>query len=79
MPKRNGLVDSLIGGYHMYDEICEAIKKDADLKNMLQQSMVPSCYPDPELKTLTIDVGFYLACYSSERTQDRARRGRVVP
>ncbi len=79
MPKRNGLVDSLIGGYHMYDEICEAIKKDADLKNMLQQAMVPSCYPDPELKTLTIDVGFYLACYSSERTQDRARRGRVVP
>ena len=63
MPKRNGSVDSLIGGYQMYDEICEAIKTDADLSGMMRKAMIPTCYPDPELKTLTIDVGFYLTRY----------------
>lgn len=63
MPKRNGSVESLIGGYQMYDEICEAIKKDADLADMMHKAMVSTCYPDPKLKTLTIDVGFYLTRY----------------
>lgn len=63
MPKRNGSVESLIGGYQMYDEICEAIKKDADLADMMHKAMFSTCYPDPKLKTLTIDVGFYLTRY----------------
>ncbi len=29
MPKRNGSVESLIGGNQMYDEICEAVKADS--------------------------------------------------
>ena len=33
---------------------------------MIEAAMVPSCYPDPEMKTATIDVGFYLARYYLE-------------
>ena len=62
-PKRDGSVDSLIGGYQMYDEICDAIKADANLGDMMRSALAPTCYPDPELKTLTIDVGFYLTRY----------------
>ena len=66
MPKRNGSVESRVGGNQMYDEICEAIKADPDIRGMIEAAMVPSCYPDPEMKTATIDVGFYLARYYLE-------------
>lgn len=72
MPKRNGTVESLIGGNQMYDEICEAIKADPDIRGMIEAAMVPSCYPDPEMKTTTIDVGFYLArFYLEERKSEQ--------
>ena len=61
MPKKNGSVDTLIGGFQMYDEICEAIKTNSEIVELFKNSITASCYPDPELKTATIDVGFYLA------------------
>ena len=63
MPRKNGSVESLIRGKQLYDEINQAIKADPDIRGMIEGVMVPSCYPDPELKTATIDVGFYLARY----------------
>ena len=50
----------------MYDEICEAIKLDLSIREMIIPSLTSSCYPDPELKTATIDVGFYLARFYLE-------------
>lgn len=61
MPKKNGSVETLIGGFQMYDEICEAIKADSEIVELFKNGITASCYPDPELKTATIDVGFYLA------------------
>lgn len=66
MPKRNGSVESLIGGNQMYDEICDAIKADPDIRKMIESALVPSCYSDPEMRTATIDVGFYLTRYYLE-------------
>ena len=63
MPRKNGSVESLIRGKQLYDEINQAINVDPDIRGMIEAVMVPSCYPDPELKTATIDVGFYLARY----------------
>lgn len=63
MPRKNGSVESLIRGKQLYDEINQAIKADPDIRGMIEAVMVPSCYPDPELKTATIDVGFYLTRY----------------
>ncbi len=62
-PKRNGSVDNVIGGFRMYDEICEAVASDSSIKEMVQKAIdaSPSCYKDPEFKTATIDIGFYLA------------------
>ena len=61
MPKKNGSVETLIGGFQMYDEICEAIKATPEIVELFKNGITASCYPDPELKTATIDVGFYLA------------------
>ncbi len=66
MPKRNGSVDSLIGGYQMYDEICEAVAADEGIKAMIEEALTPSCYPDPAMKTAAIDVGFYLTRFFIE-------------
>ncbi|MBD5513420.1 MAG: EVE domain-containing protein [Lachnospiraceae bacterium] len=72
MPKKNGAVESLTGGFQMYDEICNAIKADPDIRDMIQTAMTASCYPDPEMKTATIDVGFYLGrFYLSEQDADK--------
>ncbi len=79
MPKRNESVESLIGGNQMYDEICEAIKADPDIRGMIEAAMVPSCYPDPEMKTTTIDVGFYLARYYLEERKSEQEEEEWFP
>ena len=35
--------------------------------NLFQSQLTDTCYPDPELKTLTIDVGFYISRYYSQK------------
>ena len=67
-PKRTSDPEYLVGGYKMYDEICEVLKLDKELAKMLQDSLTDSCYPDPELRTMTVDVGFYISRYYSEST-----------
>lgn len=78
-PKRNGSVESLIGGNQMYDEICEAIKADSDIRGMIEAALSPSCYPDPEMKTATIDVGFYLARYYLEERKSEQEYEKWFP
>lgn len=71
-PKRNGSVDSMIGGFEMYDEICKAIASDPDIPEMVKNALTVTCYSDPELKTTTIDLGFYLArFYLEERKAEQ--------
>ena len=79
MPKRNGSVDSLIGGFKMYDEICKAVASDESLKEMIQKALTPSCYPDPEMRTATIDVGFYLARFYLEERKSEQEEAEWFP
>lgn len=43
------------------------LKEDAELVNLVQSQLTDTCYPDPELKTLTFDVGYYISRYYSEK------------
>ena len=43
-----------------YSEINHVLQADADLQALLQRQLTEACYPDPQLKTLTVDFGFYL-------------------
>lgn len=67
--KSNGSVNNLINGFRMYDEICDIIQKDTEIKSMLQNVITEDCYTDPYLKTCTIDFGFYLSKFYSEQNQ----------
>lgn len=79
MPRKNGSVESLIRGKQIYDEINQAIKTDPDIRGMIEAVMVPSCYPDPELKTATIDVGFYLARYYLKERDSKQKEEEWFP
>lgn len=65
-PKRNGSVDSLIGGFKMYDEVCKVISEDAEVVEMFRSAVTDTCYPDPHMRTVTVDVGFYLSRFFLE-------------
>ena len=58
-PKKNGSTETVIGGFRMFDEICEAVKADSELVSMVKNAITSDCYPDSEMKTTTIDLGFY--------------------
>ena len=67
--KKGRYADNLRNFYSLYDELCEELKKDGELKNMLNSQLTDTCYPDPELRTLTVDVGFYISRFYSERNE----------
>ena len=56
------------GGDQQY-EICEELKQDEKLKNMLTPQITRTCYPDPELKTFTIDFCFFISSACAEYTR----------
>ena len=47
--------------------------------NLFQSQLTDTCYPDPELKTLTIDVGFYISRYFSQKDSDAQAEGEWFP
>ena len=65
--KKGAYADNIRNFYKLYDEICEELKLDTELVNLFKSQLADSCYPDPELRTLTFDVGFYISRYYSQR------------
>ena len=65
--KKGAYADNIRNFLKLYDEISLALKEDKELVNLFQSQMTDTCYPDPELKTLTIDVGFYISRYYSQK------------
>lgn len=58
-----GKKENVINGFAMYDEICNRISTDTQIRNLLQGSLTDDCYQDTMLKTLTIDFGFHICRY----------------
>lgn len=61
VPKRGDNEHNLINGFRMYDEIAAALAEDQELVQMMQRALTPDCYPDTALRTLTVDVGFFIS------------------
>ena len=59
--KKGAYADNVRNHLALYDEICSELKKDEELVRLLKSQLTPECYPDHELRTLTIDVGFYIS------------------
>lgn len=65
--KKGAYADNIRNFLKLYDEISVALKEDTEMVNLFQSQLTDTCYPDPELKTLTIDVGFYISRYYSQK------------
>lgn len=69
--KRGEFANNIENFFDFYDEICSKLQSDTELKSMLNSVITDTCYPDLELKTLTIDVGFFISrYYSNENDSD---------
>ncbi len=68
--KKGAYADNIRNFLRLYDEISLALKEDTELVNLFQSQLTDTCYPDPELKTLTIDVGFYICRFYSQKDSD---------
>ena len=64
--KKGAYADNIRSFLRLYDEISAALKDDTELVNMLQSQLTDNCYEDPELKTLTVDVGFYISRFVAQ-------------
>lgn len=47
--------------FEFYDELRELIRQDEELLSIFRSHLNDSHYPDPELRILTMDVGFYIS------------------
>lgn len=63
--KKGAYAENIRNFYNFYNEICAALKQDKELISLLNEQLTDSCYPDPELRTLTADIGFYISRRSS--------------
>lgn len=61
--KRAAYEDNINNSFEFYNEMCDEISKDTELISMFKTQLTEDCYNDPEFKTLTIDVGFYISRY----------------
>lgn len=64
--KKGAYSDNVRSFLLLYDELNDALKEDAELVELFHSQLTESCYPDPELRTLTVDVGFYICNYFSD-------------
>lgn len=56
-----GKLDRMVFGFAIYDAICEELGKDKELVSLSISSLSSECYPDDSLKTLTIDMGYFIS------------------
>lgn len=78
--KKGAFKQNVTNAYQLYDEINAALKKDSELVNLLKSNLTPDCYSDPELKTLTSDLSFYICHdYSEQKEQKSSNKAKWWP
>jgi len=60
IPKMNSKAENITEWFNTYNEICMQLQKDEEVTKILHSVIDDSCYPDTALKTMTIDVGYYI-------------------
>lgn len=72
--KKGAYAENIANSIRFYNEVSSELKQDEELVSLLQSQLTPECYPDPELKTLMIDVGFYISrFYATEKSVDEEK------
>lgn len=67
--KKGRYEDNLRNFYELYDAINEQMRKDPEVRDILDADLDSDCYPDPYEKTLTFDFGFFVSRMSKDETE----------
>ena len=70
VPKRNSSPANVIGAYKLYDEIAYQAMNDTELVRMFHESKTEECYPDPQFRTIAIDIGFFISRFYNQADED---------
>ncbi len=77
--KQGAYSNNIRNFYAFYDEVCEEVQKDAELKGLLQSHLSKTCYSDPQCRTLTMDVCYYIAKYYPDTQPDTQPDPNISP
>lgn len=58
--KMGDVANNVRNHFVFYNEISDALQQDDDLRELLESQLTPDCYTDPQLKTMTIDFGYFI-------------------
>ena len=76
-PKKGTSEANVAGAFALYNGICDVLQQNTELVHLLRSAITDSCYSDAQLKTLTIDVCFYISRFYKLYTSSAgARNGR---
>lgn len=67
IPKKGSSTENIIGTINLYNEIHDYIKQDSDLVQMFNDALTENCYSDPELRTLSGDIGYFISRYYEKK------------
>ncbi len=59
--KQGAYSDNIRNSFLLYNEICVELRQDEELLQLFKSQLTETCYLDSELRTLTIDVGYYIS------------------
>lgn len=59
--KRGAHENNLRNHFALCDEIRSALRQGEELMSLVKNHLTSACYPDPEIRTLTSDVVFYIS------------------
>lgn len=77
--KKGAYKENINNFMHLYDEINAIVKEDTGIVKLLQSQLTETCYPDPELKTLTVDIGFYISRHYNRSTVVTTKNNERTP
>lgn len=61
IPRGDGSVNNMIGGYRLYEEVRSVLQKDDELRRLIDSKKDSRSYEDRNMITATIDLGFYIS------------------
>ncbi len=63
LPYKSADVENLIGAFKICDQIHDHIIRNHNITDLIRSLLTDKCYPDPEYRTLTADIVFYISRY----------------
>lgn len=76
--KKGAYAANMRNSISFYDEICLELQQDSELRSMLDEHLTNTCYSDPQLRTMTIDLGFYISRYYSEQAENTTYLSEII-